>query len=87
MPPDEGEGTLVADGVVVFGFVLDEFGGGLVDGVVRQVHEEVIQVVIARRYILFCSESGEAFSIHVDSKGVEATEEDIDTKIKFEAFD
>jgi hypothetical protein len=39
VPPDEGEGALVPDGVIVFGFVLDEFRGVLVDRVVGQVHK------------------------------------------------
>jgi hypothetical protein len=50
--------------------VEDEVGTLLVYGVVREMHELIIQVLRTRRPILLCSQPGKALLVHEDAKRV-----------------
>jgi hypothetical protein len=65
--PYEGETALVANAVVVLALVLHELAAVFVYCIVSEMHEEVIEVIIVRRYILLRSEAGESFTVNIDS--------------------
>jgi len=81
--PDKSETALVSDAIIVFAFVLNELAAVLVDCIVCEMHEEIIEVVMVWRHILFCSESRQSFPVNVYSKRVHATKEDVDSEIEF----
>jgi hypothetical protein len=58
-----------------------------VDGVVGQVLEEVSHVLATSFFILLCCESTDAFLEDIDAKRVDSIDQDVDSKVEFEAID
>ena len=48
------------------------------------MHVEVVQVVLVGRLVLGSSQPTETFLVEVDTQGVNATQEDVDAKIKLQ---
>lgn len=63
--PNISKGTFMAYTIIIFAFILYKLGAVLIDSIVSKVHEEVIQVIVCRWYILFCSKSRQSFFVHI----------------------
>jgi hypothetical protein len=84
--PDERQRTLVPNAVIIFAFILNELTTAFVDGIVRQMHEEVIKVTVVRRYILFSGESRETFFVAVNSERIYSTKKHVYPQIELQSF-
>jgi len=63
--PNISKGTFMAYRIIIFAFILYKLGAILIDSIVSKVHKEIIQVIVCRWYILFCSKSRQSFFVHI----------------------
>lgn len=77
----------MAGGEVMHAVVVDVLGVLLVDGVVGQVHEQLLQVGLLGRLVFLGGEPGEALLVDVQAHGVGAAEQDVDAEVELEALD
>ena len=55
-----------------------------VDGVVCQMHIQIIQVALSWRFVFCCCKSAKPFLIEINSQGVNTTKQNINSQIKFQ---
>jgi hypothetical protein len=82
-----GEGLFVAVAEVVGGVVVLVVGVGLVDGVVGQMHVEVIQVALGRQLVGLSRKPHQSFVVEVYSERVSASNEHIDAQIELQSLE
>ena len=64
--------------------VVDEVGALFVYSVVREVHHDVLNVLLARFFVLLRGEPAEALLVDEDLEGPDTFEEDVDSHVEFE---
>ena len=84
---DRSDGSLVANRHVIFIFVEDKLIAFLVDGVVGEVHADILNVVLIRDNIAFSCKSGQSFMVEINSKRIDSSYEDIESEIKLQSID
>jgi hypothetical protein len=77
----------VADAHVVLILVEDEFLVLFVDGVVGQMHADVLHVVFVWGDVGFSGEAAEAFAEDEHAEGIDSSKQNIDSEIEFQALD
>ena len=83
----EGEAALVAQVVLLAALVLDVVARHLVDRVVRQVHVEVVEIVLVGRSILASGQSAKALLVEQDPERVDTAEQNVDPQVKLQLVD
>ena len=73
--------------IIILVFVEFELIGFFLDGIISEVHEQVVNVfgILARRLIFLCGKTCEAFLVDINSKGVYAIDQSVNPQIKFQA--
>ena len=66
---------------------LDKVARLLVDGVVGQVHEQIVEVFLLWRRVGLSGEPGQALLEHEDTQRVHAIDQHVDTQVKLQPFD
>ena len=87
VPKDGSEGPLVPLVIIVLVLVLLKVVIVLVDGIVCQVHVQIVHVEIIRHLVLLGGESCEATLMQVDTQRVHTIKEGIDPQIEFKVVD
>ena len=80
------QGPLVTPALAFLVLILLVVVGILVDGVVRQVHEHIVQVFWVRRLVLRGGKASQAFIEDVYAQRTDAVEEDVDAEIKLQSI-
>ena len=73
----------MATTVIILVLIEDEIIWILIDSIVSQVHEQIVNVVICRRYVFFSRESSESFLVDEDSKWIDSIDETVNSQIEF----
>jgi len=77
----------VAD-VIVFGVsILFESIGLLVDGVVGQMHEEVVEVAAHGTFVVFGCKPGQSFFVNKTPQRGNSGDENVNSQVKLEVVD
>ena len=84
---DLRQASLVAAARAPLVLVLPELVRELVDGVIRQVHEVVAQVLRVWQLVRNCREAGEALLVDVYAQRVDAIHEHVDAQVELESVD
>jgi hypothetical protein len=84
---DGSEGALVADVHVVLAGIEDELLVGLIDGVVGEVDEVVLQVLLPGPLVGLGGEPGQPLLVDVDPHWVAPVDQHVDAHVELEAVD
>lgn len=76
--------SFVASIVFFTSDVFLKFVTEFIDGVVRQMHEQVGQVRLGRGFVFLGGQTAEPFIVKVDAKRVNPTKQDVNAQVKFE---
>ncbi len=79
---DGSKTTFVPTAVLVLILISLESIIVFIDGVVRQMHEQVVQVAFGRAYVFTCRKSSQTFLINKDPKWIYSIDQSIDTQIE-----
>jgi len=74
-------------GHVLFGLVEHELRTVLVDGVVGEVHADLVHVLAGGHLVLLSREPAQPLLVHIEGQGVNAGHQHIDPEVEFEALD
>ena len=80
---DCGESTF-GSGIVINSCVCDEVIRVLVDRIVRQMHIEIVEILLLRTYVGLCGESCESLFVDKNSEWFDTINEAIDTQVKLQ---
>ena len=73
----------MATTVIILVLIEDEIIWVLIDSIVSQVHEQIVNVIICRRYVFFSRESSKSFLVDEDSKWIDSIDETVNSQIEF----
>lgn len=73
--------------ILILVFVLLKFTIELVDGIIRQMHVQVVEIRVVWWLVLFSSEPSYPLLMNVDPKRVDPIEQYIDPQVEFEIVD
>ena len=81
-----GQRLLVAVAEVVQGLIVHVLGTVLVDGVVGEMHAQVVHVLLVRELVLLGGEAHQSLVVDVDAQGVAAGHQGIYAHVELEAL-
>jgi hypothetical protein len=85
--PNGGHRPFVAAGVIIHVLIKDKVVRVLLDGVVGQVHKEVVEVAVLRSNVLLSRETGEPLLVNEYPQGVNTVDQDIYSEVELQAID
>lgn len=71
---------------ILLRFVENELGVVLIYSVVREMHANIVHVILCRGLVLLRCKSAQTLLIQIDAERVDTCDEDIHPEIKLEAF-
>ena len=75
--------TSLVSSIFIDSLVWDEILTFFVDGIISQVHTEIVEITTKRRNVFLGCKSSEAFFVQEYSKWNHRCDQDIDTQVKF----
>lgn len=82
---DRRETSFVTNVRLLLILILDKAVSFLVDGVVGQVHAQVVQIAAHGTQVLLCGKSGQALFVDEAAQGADARHQYIDTQVELES--
>jgi len=80
----KSETTLVPQIVFLAPLVLNVVTRHFIDGVVGQMHVQIVQIVLIWRPVLTCRQTAQTFLVEQNSERVDSTKQDVDSQIKLQ---
>jgi hypothetical protein len=83
---DVSETALMSYAVTLFVLIKYELVAVFINGVVGQMHEQILKVIIAWWLVGLSRKPRETFVVHVDTEGVSTAEKDVYSEVEFKAL-
>ena len=72
--------------LVILARILLKVFGVFIDGVVREMHKQIVQVVAHRRYIFWRRKASETFIVDEDTQRCNTRDKNVYSEIKFQTI-